>query len=273
MRTFVVLLFVLCSCLSELQVFQSRDNDKKPIFLETTQRVSESQVEEQRDLLQELRAIVAQQSTKLNEMGANMEELKRDLLQELRAIVAQQSTKLNEMGANMEEQRVLLQELRAIVAQQSTKLNEMGANMEEQRVLLQELRAIVAQQSTKLNEMGANMEEQRDLLQELRAIVAQQSTKLNEMGATVEELKRENRERPKVAFSASLSESKGPNSDDGILVYKHVFNNIDSEDGGSNGVTLKLDAGDEVYTRLMAGYYIFDDNNHHSTFTGFLLFT
>eukprot|EP00063_Salmo_salar_P069655 XP_014044490.1 PREDICTED: collagen alpha-1(VIII) chain-like [Salmo salar] len=268
MRTFVVLLFVLCSCLSELQVFQSRDNDKKPIFMETTQRVSESQVEEQRDLLQELRAIVAQQSTKLNEMGATVEE---------------------------------------------------------QRVLLQELRAIVAQQSTKLNEMGASVEEQRDLLQELRAIVAQQSTKLNEMGATVEELKRENRERPKVAFSASLSESKGPNSDDGILVYKHVFNNIgeayspvtgifraavngvyyftytafttsskkrrvslykngllmvtvtddvsDSEDGGSNGVTLKLDAGDEVYTRLMAGYYIFDDNNHHSTFTGFLLFT
>ncbi|XP_045578491.1 uncharacterized protein [Salmo salar] len=100
------------------------------------------------------------------------------------------------------------------------------SQVEEQRVLLQELRAIVAQQSTKLNEMGATMEEQRVLLQELRAIVAQQSTKLNEMGATVEELKRENRERPKVAFSASLSESKGPNSDDGILVYKHVFNNI-----------------------------------------------
>uniref|UniRef100_A0A8C7IN86 C1q domain-containing protein n=1 Tax=Oncorhynchus kisutch TaxID=8019 RepID=A0A8C7IN86_ONCKI len=171
----------------------------------------------------------------------------------------------------------------------------------------------------------SQVEEQRVLLQELRAIVAQQSTKLNEMGAIVEELKRENGERPKVAFSASLSESKGPNSDDVILAYKHVFNNIgeayspvtgifrapvngvyyftytafttsskgrrvslyknglvmvtvtddvsDSEDGGTNGVTLQLDAGDEVYTRLMEGFNIFDDNNHHSTFTGFLLFT
>nr|XP_029500534.1 uncharacterized protein LOC115116198 [Oncorhynchus nerka] len=160
MRTFVALLFVLGSCLSELQVFQSRDIDKKPIFMETTRRTSESQ-----------------------------------------------------------------------------------------------------------------LEEQRVLLQELRAIVAQQSTKLNEMGATVEELKRENGERPKVAFSASLSESKGPNSDDVILAYKHVFNNIDSEDGGTNGVTLQLNAGDEVYTRLMEGFNIFDDHNHHSTFTGFLLFT
>ncbi|XP_036812506.1 complement C1q-like protein 2 [Oncorhynchus mykiss] len=212
MRTFVALLFVLCSCLSELQVFQSSDIDKKLIFMETTGRTSESQ-----------------------------------------------------------------------------------------------------------------LEEQRVLLQELRAIVAQQSTKLNEMGATVEELKRANGERPKVAFSASLSESKGPNSDDVILAYKHVFNNIgeayspvtgifrapvngvyyftytafttsskgrrvslyknglvmvtvtddvsDSEDGGTNGVTLQLDAGDEVYTRLMEGFNIYDDNNHHSTFTGFLLFT
>ncbi|XP_071187832.1 complement C1q-like protein 2 [Salvelinus alpinus] len=212
MRTFVVLLFVLCSCLSEHQVFHITDNAKKPIFMETTLRASESQVEEQ-----------------------------------------------------------------------------------------------------------------RVLLQELRAIVAQQSTKLNEMAASVEELKRENRERPKVAFSASLSESKGPNSDDVILVYKHVFNNIgeayspvtgifrapvngvyyftytafttsskgrrvslfknellmvtvtddvsDSEDGGSNGVTLQLDAGDEVYTRLVAEFNVFDDKNHHSTFSGFLLFT
>ncbi|CAB1346410.1 unnamed protein product [Coregonus sp. 'balchen'] len=169
------------------------------------------------------------------------------------------------------------------------------------------------------------VEEQRVLLQELRAIVTQQSAKLNEMGATVEELKGDNRERPKVAFSASLAESKGPNSEDVILAYKHVFNNVgdayspvtgvfrapvkgvyyftytaftakskkrrvslfkntqlmvtvtddvsDSEDGGSNGVTLQLDAGDEVYTRLMEGFHIFDDNNHHSTFTGFLLFT
>lgn len=171
------------------------------------------------------------------------------------------------------------------------------------------------------------VEEQKDLLLSLRATVEKQSSALQELRATVEELKRENRERPKVAFSASLSETKGPYNTDITLVYKHVFTNTgnayspvtgifkapvsgiyyfrytafgftskhrrvslykggqvmvtvtdhstphDGEDSGSNGVTLQLEEGEEVYTRLKAEHQVYDDGAHHTTFTGFLICT
>uniref|UniRef100_A0A3P8Z180 C1q domain-containing protein n=1 Tax=Esox lucius TaxID=8010 RepID=A0A3P8Z180_ESOLU len=149
---------------------------------------------------------------------------------------------------------------------------------------------------------------------------------LGELRATVEELKKENQARPKVAFSAALSESKGPFDTDTTLVYKHVITNIgnayspstgifkapvsgtyyfrftafsytnnhrrvslykggqlvvtvtdiqsgqDGEDSGSNGATLQLEEGEEVYTQLKAQHHVYDDYAHHTTFTGFLIF-
>lgn len=45
----------------------------------------------------------------------------------------------------------------------------------------------------------------------------------------------------------------------------------DGEDSGSNGVTLQLEEGEEVYTRLKAEHQVYDDGAHHTTFTGFLI--
>ncbi|XP_026017295.1 complement C1q tumor necrosis factor-related protein 3-like [Astatotilapia calliptera] len=41
----------------------------------------------------------------------------------------------------------------------------------------------------------------------------------------------------------------------------------------SNGGSLLLDAQDQVYVRLWAGARIFDDDNHHTSFRGHLLFS
>lgn len=45
----------------------------------------------------------------------------------------------------------------------------------------------------------------------------------------------------------------------------------DGIDGGSNGVFLELDQGDQVYVRLKAGAWVYDDSNHYTTFNGALL--
>lgn len=57
---------------------------------------------------------------------------------------------------------------------------------------------------------------------------------------------------------------------------EHVFSTYSSHDGGfisaSNGVSLLLEKEDRVYVNLYPGYYIFDNEHHHSTFSGHLLF-
>ncbi len=40
----------------------------------------------------------------------------------------------------------------------------------------------------------------------------------------------------------------------------------------SNGAVLILEVGDVVYVKLWSGRRIYDDNNNHSTFSGYLLF-
>ncbi|KAK7159511.1 hypothetical protein R3I94_005753 [Phoxinus phoxinus] len=42
--------------------------------------------------------------------------------------------------------------------------------------------------------------------------------------------------------------------------------------GSSNGVSLLLEKGDKIYVNLYPGYWIFDNEHHHSTFSGHLLF-
>ncbi|XP_051726173.1 complement C1q-like protein 4 [Ctenopharyngodon idella] len=43
--------------------------------------------------------------------------------------------------------------------------------------------------------------------------------------------------------------------------------------GSSNGVSLLLEKGDKICVNLYPGYWIFDNEHHHSTFSGHLLFT
>lgn len=47
----------------------------------------------------------------------------------------------------------------------------------------------------------------------------------------------------------------------------------DKEDGSSNAAVLELEQGDEVHLVLRKGHAVYDDANHHTTFSGFLLFT
>jgi len=54
-----------------------------------------------------------------------------------------------------------------------------------------------------------------------------------------------------------------------VLAYAHQ---PQRELNSSNGVVLILEVGDVVYVRLWSGTRIYDSDNNHSTFSGFLLF-
>lgn len=55
-----------------------------------------------------------------------------------------------------------------------------------------------------------------------------------------------------------------------VMVYNHPLGK--RYDTATNGMTLELAVGDQVYIRLSQNTWIFDNVNNHSTFTGYLLF-
>ncbi|XP_062385645.1 complement C1q subcomponent subunit B-like [Sardina pilchardus] len=62
------------------------------------------------------------------------------------------------------------------------------------------------------------------------------------------------------------------NSQSMVIVYNHAFNHHRYETA-TNGMTLELEKGDQVYVRLYVHTWVFDNGNIHSTFIGHLLFT
>ncbi|XP_019117718.1 complement C1q-like protein 2 [Larimichthys crocea] len=60
------------------------------------------------------------------------------------------------------------------------------------------------------------------------------------------------------------------NGEQMVTVYNHAAGN--RHETATNGMTLQLEVGDQVYMRLRANTWIFDNHNHHSTFIGHLLF-
>ncbi|GLD58559.1 complement C1q-like protein 2 [Lates japonicus] len=55
-----------------------------------------------------------------------------------------------------------------------------------------------------------------------------------------------------------------------VTVYNHPAGH--RYETATNGITLQLEVGDQVYMRLRANTWIFDNANNHSTFIGHLLF-
>uniref|UniRef100_A0A3P9NBW5 Cerebellin-4-like n=1 Tax=Poecilia reticulata TaxID=8081 RepID=A0A3P9NBW5_POERE len=60
------------------------------------------------------------------------------------------------------------------------------------------------------------------------------------------------------------------NGEQMVTVYNHPAGN--RFETATNGMTLKLEVGDQVYMRLMQNTWVMDNRNDHSTFIGHLLF-
>ncbi|XP_036372156.1 complement C1q tumor necrosis factor-related protein 3-like [Megalops cyprinoides] len=57
-----------------------------------------------------------------------------------------------------------------------------------------------------------------------------------------------------------------------LIVTGHENRNGEVNETTANGAAILLEAGEQVYMRLVANTFIFDDPRHASTFSGFLLF-
>ncbi|XP_051553340.1 cerebellin-1-like [Myxocyprinus asiaticus] len=199
-----------------------------------------------------------------------------------------------------------------------TEMERLQTENTAQAKKVEALHGIVNDRKIKMDELTAQNEAQE---KELKALYGT----MNDTKITMDELKKQLK-ASKVAFSASLLSSHGPQSSLHTLVYKHIFLNTGNaydpntgiftapmrgvyvfrvfskaygnrdkavvaglfkndqhvfstyarQEGGfissSNGVSLLLEKGDRVYVNLYSGHWIFDNEHHHSTFSGHLLF-
>ncbi|XP_075340362.1 cerebellin-4-like [Odontesthes bonariensis] len=60
------------------------------------------------------------------------------------------------------------------------------------------------------------------------------------------------------------------NGEQMVCVYNHMSGN--RHETATNGMTLQLEVGDQVYMRLRKDTWVFDNSNDHTTFIGHLLF-
>ncbi|XP_029516630.1 complement C1q-like protein 2 isoform X3 [Oncorhynchus nerka] len=212
---------------------------------------------------------------------------------------------------------------------------DIWGEVEELRDMVDNLGTVVLEQRQKLRNMEKRVERRwrgkrsRGAEARLESENAALEARLNASEGMVEKLRRENADRPKVAFSAGLTNDGhvGPFNSITTLVYRRVITNIgkaynpntgvftapvrglyyirftamglkgpqsvdahiyhndksvmfnhQNNDNGrnrflSNALTLELEAGDVVYMRLPVNQELYDEkSSNYSTFSGFLLF-
>lgn len=124
---------------------------------------------------------------------------------------------------------------------------EMGAmatQLEASERMIQDLRSVVVQQAKQqklaIEELRSVVMEQKSTIEEQRGALAQQRSIMSAMGSTVEQLNMEVRNRPKVAFSASLyssgSNNIGPYPGDTNLVFRNIITNVGNAYSPATGI-------------------------------------
>nr|XP_046181056.1 collagen alpha-2(VIII) chain-like isoform X2 [Oncorhynchus gorbuscha] len=233
-----------------------------------------------------------------------------------------------DIWGEVEELRDMVDNLGTVVLEQRQKLRNMEKRV-ERRWRGKRSRGVEARLESENAAMGARLSASEREVEELQRMNAALEARLNASEGMVEKLRRENADRPKVAFSAGLTNDGhvGPFNSITTLVYRRVITNIgkaynpntgvftapvrglyyirftamglkgppsidahiyhndksvmfnhQNNDNGrnrflSNALTLELEAGDVVYMRLPVNQELYDEkSSNYSTFSGFLLF-
>ncbi|XP_051747865.1 uncharacterized protein LOC127511192 isoform X8 [Ctenopharyngodon idella] len=227
-------------------------------------------------------------------------------LRELTATVTEQKANIRELTATVTEQKERNRELTATVTEQKENIRELTATVTEQK---EKNRALETQQTFILEEMNKKSDEisnltlsQVELRKENRDREIAFSASMMESGSgyigpfTTEITVTYRNVFTNIGnaynpitgvFTAPLKgaymfrvsvHGHGPTIA-GASIFKngeHVVVAYDYQPQGglnsSNGVVLILEVGDVVYVRLWSGRRIYDDQNNHNSFSGYLLF-
>uniref|UniRef100_A0A4W5LC50 Cerebellin 17 n=1 Tax=Hucho hucho TaxID=62062 RepID=A0A4W5LC50_9TELE len=274
------------------------------------------------------------QTTTSPDIWGEVEEL-RDMVDNLGTMVLEQKEKLRNMEKKV-ERRWREKWRRGAEARLESENAAMGARLS---VIEREVKDLKEQNTAMGSRLSASEREVEELKRMNAALEARVTdsengntaleARLNAGEGMVEELRKEKADRPKVAFSAGLTNDGylGPFNSITTLVYRRVITNIgkaynpntgvftapvrglyyirftamglkgpqsigpyiyhndksvmfnhQNNDNGhnrflSNALTLELEAGDVVYMRLPVNQELYDEkSSNYSTFSGFLLF-
>ncbi|XP_029597115.1 uncharacterized protein LOC115179621 isoform X2 [Salmo trutta] len=163
-----------------------------------------------------------------------------------------QTTTSPDIWTEMKELRDMVHNLRTIVVEQREKLRNMEvrvtaseAEAKEQRNTVTDLRVELIFTKNKVEEvekdnadLTAGLSGSKSQVEELQTKNAALETRLSASESQVEELKRATADRPKVAFSAGLTDSGtvGPFVAETTLVYTKIFSNIGKAYNPATGV-------------------------------------
>ncbi|XDV25797.1 hypothetical protein PO909_029654 [Leuciscus waleckii] len=264
-------------------------------------------VTEQKVNIRELTATVTEQKTINRELTATVTEQKVNI-RELTATVTEQKANIRELTTTVTEQKVNIRELTATDTEQKTINRALETRLREQQMfILEEINKkndVILEEMNKKNDEISNLTlRQVELRKENRdreiafSAGLMKSDSGNYIGPFTTEITLTYRNvftnignayNPITGiFKAPLKGAYmfrisvfgiGPTSAT-ASIYKNgerlvIADAYQAKDhlNSSNGVVLILEVGDVVYVRLWPNTRIYDSENNHNTFSGFLLF-
>ncbi|KAM4610066.1 uncharacterized protein ACJ7VT_013397 isoform 1-T1 [Polymixia lowei] len=303
-KTVFVLLLLLVCCFSEAQVHTEPGNDIIQQGPQTQTQTGEPASGRQQTCVPDIHTVLRDMNAMLAEQRVEIRHLQRD--NEAQAVKLReldvQKTQLDVQKTQLDVQKTQLDVQKTQLDVQKTQLNLQKTQLNLQKTQLDEQKTQLNVQKTQLDEQKRQSE-----VALIKLTVEQVAFSASLLASGHGTIGPFNTETPLVYRHVVTNIGNAYNPNTGVFtapvrgayhfqfyVYggghpshpsaavlvkngQHIFIAYEHQPShalsASNGVSLLLEKGDVVFIRLWQNARIFDSGNHHSTFSGHLLFT